>query len=140
MKKSFEKYIKYGWMPYLKNLNLNDEVYIYLSDVVNTIIYKDIIRRFKIRNVNFFQNLLIFLSKNIGNIFSAKRISDYLKSQKIEISVNTVLDYLTYLKYDFLIDEVKRFDLKWKKLFEVKSKYFLRIFELEIRLFDDLIV
>ena len=101
MKKSFEKYIKYGWMPYLKNLNLNDEVYIYLSDVVNTIIYKDIIRRFKIRNVNFFQNLLIFLSKNIGNIFSAKRISDYLKSQKIEISVNTVLDYLTYLKYAF---------------------------------------
>ncbi len=101
MKKSFEKYIKYGRMPYLKNLNLNDEVYIYLSDVVNTIIYKDIIRRFKIRNVNFFQNLLIFLSKNIGNIFSAKRISDYLKSQKIEISVNTVLDYLTYLKYAF---------------------------------------
>jgi len=101
VKKSFEKYIKYGRMPYLKNLNLNDEVYIYLSDVVNTIIYKDIIRRFKIRNVNFFQNLLIFLSKNIGNIFSAKRISDYLKSQKIEISVNTVLDYLTYLKYAF---------------------------------------
>ena len=123
-KKSFEKYIRYGWMPYLKNLVLDDEVYIYLNDVVNTVVCKDIIAKFKIRNVNFFHNLLLFLWKNIGNIFSAKNISDYLKSQKIQISVNTVLDYLSYLKYAFLIDEVKRFDLKGKKIFEVKSKYF----------------
>ena len=42
-KKSFEKYIRYGWMPYLKNLVLDDEVYIYLNDVVNTVVCKDII-------------------------------------------------------------------------------------------------
>lgn len=123
--KSFYKYLQFGWLPYLKNLSLDEEIVnSYLKDVVNTIILKDIISRFKIRNVNFLRKLIWYLAKHIGNIFSAKKISDYLKSQQVKISPNIVLDYIDYSLQSMILNEVKRYDIKWKKTFEIKQKYY----------------
>ena len=123
--KSFYKYLQFGWLPYLKNLSLDEEIVnSYLKDVVNTIILKDIISRFKIRNVNFLRKLIWYLAKQIGNIFSAKKISDYLKSQQVKISPNIVLDYIDYSLQSMILNEVKRYDIKWKKTFEIKQKYY----------------
>ena len=92
------KYIKYGGLPYLINLKLDDlVVYDYLRNVYNTILFKDIVSRYKIRNVSFLENLVKYLVDNTGSLVSAKKISDFLKSQKINISPNIVLDYLSYL-------------------------------------------
>ncbi len=123
-KESFYKYLRYGGLPYLRNLNLNDDVYVYLKDVVNTVVFKDVISRYKIRNIDFYEKLLIFLAKNIGNILSAKNIADFLKSQQIKVWVASVLEYLKYTQNAFLIDELKRYDLKWKRFFELKHKFF----------------
>lgn len=119
------KYIRYGGLPYLHNLNLKDDiVFDYLKNIYAAILYKDIIARYNIRNVGFLDKLILFLADNTGNIVSAKKISDYLKSQQISISHNVILDYLNYLCEAFFIFKVKRNDLKGKKILEFGEKYY----------------
>lgn len=78
---TLQKYLKWGGLPFIKNLVKNDSViFDYLKNIVSTIIYKDILYRYKIRNVDFFDSLLLFIASNTGNLITAKKISDYLKS------------------------------------------------------------
>ena len=122
---SFYKYIEFWWLPYLKNLELKSEIINpYLKDVVDTILLKNIVSRFNVRNIDFFRKLIVYLAREIWTIFSAKNISDYLISQKTKISTNVVLNYLSYSKQALFLNEVNRYDIKWKKIFELKQKYF----------------
>lgn len=122
---SLQKYIKYGGMPYLKNLDLNDELgFTYLENIYNTVVLKDVVARFNIRNVHFLDSLIEFLADNIGSLVSAKKISDFLKSQNVQITPNTVLNYLSYLGSSFLIYKVARKDVRGKKIFEIGEKYY----------------
>ncbi len=122
---SLKKYLKIGGLPYLFNLKQTDEVlYEYLKNILSTIIYKDIIARYKIRNPLFLESLVKFLANNTGNLISAKKISDYLKSQNVRMSPQLVLDYIFYLENAFLIFKVKRTDIKGKKIFDTKHKYY----------------
>ena len=122
---SFYKYIEFWGLPYLKNLSLEKEIVnSYLKDVVNTIILKDIVSKFNIRNIDFYRKLIWYLAKQVWNIFAAKNISDYLKSQKLNISTNIVLDYISFSKEAIFLNEISRYDIKWKKTFEIKQKYF----------------
>ena len=122
---TFLKYIRYGGLPYLINLELRDEVvYGYLQSIYNTIVLKDVVARFNIRNINFLNRLLEYVADNIGSLVSAKRISDFLKSQKTQTTPNKILDYLSYLCSSFIIREVNRADVKGKKVFEINEKYY----------------
>ncbi|MCF6365364.1 MAG: ATP-binding protein [Bacteroidales bacterium] len=122
---SFNKYLTFGGLPYLKNLELKDEiVFDYLSNIYKTILLKDVVARNKIRNVEFLQNLSEYIAENTGNIISAKKISDFLKSQRINISNNIVLNYLNFLTNAFLINKVKRSEIGGKKIFETGEKYY----------------
>ena len=118
-------YIKFGGLPYLKNLKLEDQlIYDYLKNVYSTIILKDVVARYQVRNVAFLENLIKYLADNIGNMLSAKRISDFLKSQRINISPNIVLNYLSYLTSAFFVFKVPRAEITGKKIFEVGEKYY----------------
>jgi len=122
---SLLQYIRYGGLPFITNLALNDEVvYGYLQSIYNTIILKDVVARFNIRNVNFLNRLLEYLADNIGSLVSANRISDFLKSQRIKTTPNIVLNYLSYLSSSFIIREVNRANVKGKKIFEINEKYY----------------
>ena len=70
------------------------------------------------------ERLIRFLSENIGSLFSAKNISDYLKSQHVTVSVNQVQNYTQYLSNAFLIHRVERYDLVGKRIFEIGEKYY----------------
>jgi predicted AAA+ superfamily ATPase len=119
------KYLRFGGMPYLRNLELEDEVvFSYLKGIYDTIVLKDIVLRHNLRNVDFLFKLSEYLAENSGNIISANKISAYLKSQRINIPVNSVVNYLNLLSATFLIDKVKRMELKGKKVFEVNEKYY----------------
>lgn len=122
---SLTRYIKYGSLPYLRNLpNEEPVIYEYLRSVYNTILYKDIVSRFRIRNTFLLENLLRFLMDNVGNIFSAKKISDYLKSQQINLSPKVIIDYIKHIEDAFLLYGVKRMGISGKKIFEVGEKYY----------------
>jgi len=122
---NFLKYMKFGGLPYLKNLELEEEiVYDYIKSVYNTILLKDIVKRYSIRNIDFLDKLIIYLSDNIWSLFTASNISKYLKSQKIDLNTNVILNYLNYASSVYLINKVKRQDLIWKKIFEINDKFY----------------
>ncbi len=122
---SLEKYFKYGGLPYLINLKPEDAVvFEYLKNIYSTIVFRDVVARYNLRNINFLEKLLYFLADNIGSIFSAKRISDFLKSQHVNIAHNQVQTYTDYLVNAFLIHKVRRYDLKGKRIFETGEKFY----------------
>lgn len=124
-KESLEKYMKYGGLPYLIHLPQNKQViYEYLKNIYTTILYRDIVQRYAIRNVNFLEQLVLFLADNTGSLFSAKKISDFLKSQRINVAPNQVQTYIDYLTNSFIISKVKRYDIKGKQVFEIGEKYY----------------
>jgi len=122
---SLQQYIRYGGMPHLINLVKDERVYYeYLRNLFDTIVLRDIITRHKIRNIGFLQDLILFLADNIGSLFSAKRISDYLKSQKIGLLPKLVLEYLHYLESVFFVERVKRTEVGGRKIFEIGDKFY----------------
>jgi hypothetical protein len=122
---SVEKYMKYGGLPYLKHLELEDSiVFDYLKNIYGTIVYRDIINRYSVRNVPFLEQLVLFLAGNIGSIFSVKKISDFLKSQQTNMPANQVQIYTHYLISAFLVHKVARYDMVGKRIFEIGEKYY----------------
>jgi predicted AAA+ superfamily ATPase len=122
---TFLKYIKYGGLPYLNNLDLTDDiVYDYLKNIYNTILFKDVVKRHSIRNIAFLERLTVYLADNTGAVVSAKKISDFLKSQKTNISPNVVLNYLSHLESAFFVLKVQRSEIAGKKIFEIGEKYY----------------
>lgn len=122
---SLDLYMRYGGLPYLVNLPLRDEVVDeYLKSVYSTIVFRDVVGRYNLRNTAFLENLIRFLSENIGNLFSAKNISDYLKSQHTNISVNQIQSYTSYLCNAFIMHRVERYDMVGKRIFEIGEKYY----------------
>ncbi len=123
--KSLEMYMKWGGLPYLIHLPKADEVvFEYLKNIYTTIIYRDIIQRFAVRNIRFLEQLVLFLADNTGSLFSAKKISDFLKSQKINMAPNQVQTYLHHLENAFIIHKVERYDIVGKRVFEIGEKYY----------------
>jgi len=122
----FKNYLKYGGLPGIHMLPLRDDpVFSYLNSILNTVLYRDIITRYRIRDAALFDKIVKYLFDNIGNITTAKKISDYFKSQKIKISVDTVLHYISYIESSLLIDRLPRYDLKGKRFLEFYDKNFL---------------
>jgi len=123
---SFAKYIKYGGLPGIFHLEQNDEtIYQYLSAVFDTILFKDIIKRFNIRNVSLLEKISNFLFDNIGNLITASSISKYLKSQRIKTYPDTVHNYLNYFINTYIAYKVSRYDLKGKRILEINDKYYV---------------
>lgn len=122
---SMKKYLKYGGMPFLKHLELKDEiVYDYLKGILSSVMFRDVILRNKIRNSAFLENLIEFLADNTGQLFSARKISEYLKSQRIQITTAQIIKYIHYLTSSFFINKVQRQDIVGKKIFEIGEKYY----------------
>ncbi|MDO4997343.1 MAG: ATP-binding protein [Neisseria sp.] len=123
--KSMALFLKYGGLPFLKDLPLQDNIiFEYLKNIYSTVAIRDIVNRYSLRNTQFLEQLAIFLADNIGNLFSAKKISDFLKSQKISASVMQVQNYANYLANAFLIHKVPRYDIEGKRIFEIGEKYY----------------
>jgi len=118
-------YLKYGGMPFLSNIGLQENLpYEYLRSVYATIILKDVVARENIRNISFLENLVAHLADNMGSLFSANNISKYLKSKRVEISTQLTINYLRALSNTFFIHKVQRSEVGGLKIFEIGEKYY----------------
>ena len=121
---SIATYLRYGGLPYLMHLPEQSTWAEYLSGITDAVVYRDVVSRHSLRNPDFLQRLLSFLADNIGQIFNAKKISDYLKSQRVSTSVTGVQTYLSYLEEAFIINRARRWDIAGKRFFEIGEKVF----------------
>jgi uncharacterized protein len=121
----FSNYLKYGGLPGIHILEFKDEIiFQYINSIYNTILIKDIVSRYKIRDVQLLERIAKFIFDNCGNITTSKKVSDFLKSQHIKIGVQTVQNYIGYLEETFLIKKTNRYDIKGKKYLEFYEKYY----------------
>ena len=123
---SLMTYMNYGGLPGLRTVGLDNEeqVWAYLESVFNTIMLKDIIERYDIRNIPFLNNLIAFYADTTGKLTSANSISKYMKSQNENVSSNLILLYRSFYSEAFLIDVVRRYDIHGKKIFESNEKIY----------------
>jgi len=121
----FFTFLKYGGFPGIHFLEWNEAVIRqYLHSVYSTILLKDIVMRNNIRDAALLEKLVEYLIDNCGNITSAKSLSDYLKAQYRKTSAETVQNYIQYVCNVLLLLQIKRFDIKGKRLLETYEKYY----------------
>lgn len=123
---AFERYLTFGGFPGLTRLPQDASILFQTLDALyNSIILRDVVERYQIRNSELLANLTAFFFDNVGNLVTAKSISDYLKSQHIKVSVESVQMYMGYLESCFAIHRVRRYDLKGKRYLEISEKHYL---------------
>ncbi|MBR1714118.1 MAG: ATP-binding protein [Treponema sp.] len=122
---SFNKFLTIGGFPGLKDMMESEtQIRSYLEGIYSTVILKDIIKRNKIRETGLLEKIILYTADNIGNIFSAKRISDFMKANGRNLSVETVYSDLQYLQNAFVLHKVQRYDIRGKKILETMEKYY----------------
>lgn len=123
---ALSKYINYGGLPGLTPFGLDNPETIsdYFQGVYNTILVKDIIKRKKVRNVPFLENLIKFIADNIGKSLSATSIQNYMASNESEVSKNLVLNYMKGIHEAYLATSVSRYNIHGKKLLETNDKFY----------------
>lgn len=126
VKEAFQKYVKFGGMPFLHNLDYNFEASMqYLQDLYASIILKDITQRNNIRDTDLLERIINYVIMNIGNTFSATSISKFFKSENRKVATETILNYIKACEEAFLIYRVARNDLLGKKILNVNEKYYI---------------
>jgi len=126
LQNEFLDYMRFGGLPAIHHFEQEEEVvYQYVTSVFNTILLKDIIMRHEVRNVALLERLARYLFDNVGRVMSAKSIADYLKSQRLQVGVETVQNYLAYFEETLVAHKVQRYDIKGKRLLDIHEKYFL---------------
>lgn len=119
-----DRYLIYGGLPYTTALPKEDTAE-YLDGVLNTILIKDVSLRHPRFNLTSLRSLLAFMTDNIGNQFSLRKIADGLAQNGIKLSPTTVSDYLDALTESYILYETAPYDTKGKRLLERGGKYYL---------------
>ncbi|MCD7811000.1 MAG: ATP-binding protein [Ruminococcus sp.] len=119
-------YVKLGGFPatHLQE-HSQDEVYTIVRDIYNSTVFSDIVKRNQIRKVDQLERVVKYALNNLGNTFSAKSISDYLKAENRKIDNETVYDYLEKLEKAYLIHRCSRYDLQGKEILKTQEKFYL---------------
>ena len=133
---AYKEYIRFVGFPIIARSGLDSQKsYEIVEGIYHSIINKDVLTNHPIKEIDKFQRIVKFLMDNMGKTFSANSISDYLKSQHRQISVESIYNYITWLKDAFIIYECDRYDLKGKSILKTQEKYYLSDISLRYALF-----
>ncbi len=122
----FYRYLRQGGFPVIHTNNYNeDTIYKIVFDIYSSIILRDTVQRYKIRDVELLERVIKFAFDNIGNTFSGKNVADYFKSQQRKIDINTVYNYLHALEGAFILYRLPRYDIKGKEILKTQEKFYL---------------
>lgn len=124
--KEFANYIRLGGFPatHLQAYG-QDEVYTIVRDIYNSTIFSDIVKRNQVRKIDQLERVVRYTFNNVGNTFSAKSISDYLKAERRSLDNETVYSYLEKLEKAYLLHRCSRYDLNGKEILKTQEKFYL---------------
>ncbi|MCD7773653.1 MAG: ATP-binding protein, partial [Ruminococcus sp.] len=125
-KSEFANYVRLGGFPatHLQSYS-PDEVYTIVRDIYNSTIFSDIVKRNQVRKIDQLERIVKYTFNNLGNTFSAKSISDYLKSENRKLDSETVYSYLEKLEKAYLLHRCSRYDLQGKEILKTQEKFYL---------------
>jgi predicted AAA+ superfamily ATPase len=119
-------YLRWGGLPGLHALGFQEELCReYLRAVFESILLKDVVARFAVRNVPLLERLARFVASSVGSPLSALSIARFLKSQRLAVNVETVQGYLSHLESALLATGVPQWDVRGKRHLEYGAKYYL---------------
>lgn len=120
------EYIRLGGFPatHLQRYS-EDEIYTIVRDIYNSTIFSDIVKRNQVRKVDQLERIVKFAFDNVGKTFSAKSISDYLKSERRMIDNETVYSYLEKLEGAYILHRCSRYDIQGKELLKTQEKFYI---------------
>lgn len=121
----FERYIEEGGLSGSYLYKTNKQKYDYIKEIINVLLLKDIIKKYKIRNETLFNDIFLYLVNNISNITSANNIAEYCTSNNRKIDHKTVNNYISYLCNAYAFYKIKRYDIRGKKYLKSNEKYYL---------------
>lgn len=118
-------YIRLGGFPatHLREYTA-DEIYTIVRDIYNSTIFSDIVRRSNIRKIDLLERVVRYTFSNVGNTFSAKSISTYLKAEQRKLDNETVYRYLSQLEKAYLLHRCARYDLAGKEILKTQEKFY----------------
>lgn len=122
--KLFQDYLRFGGFPQRFYLPDASSAETYLRDLFEAVVLRDVLSRHKIRDTVSLQRILAFVLDNIGNPFSARKISGMLTSTGIKTTVPTVLNQLQWFQEAFIIESAPRYDIIGKELLTSTEKYY----------------
>ena len=126
IQKEFIRYLRFGGFPVIHTVEYSyEEAYKIINDIYASAILRDIVQRNRIRNIELLERIVKYVFENIGNMFSAKKVSDYFKNQQRKVDIDTVYNYLDALEGAFIIYRVPRYDLRSKEVLQTNEKYFI---------------
>ena len=119
-------YVRLGGFPatHLQKYS-QDEIYTIVRDIYNSTIFSDIVKRNQVRKIDQLERVIKYTFQNVGNTFSAKSISDYLKSERRSLDNETVYSYLEKLEKAYLLHRCSRYDLQGKEILKTQEKFYL---------------
>src|SRR5690606_21229715 len=123
---SFVQYLRFGGFPVIHTANYPDETaYKVVYDIYSSVILRDTVQRYKIRDIELLERVIKYAFDNIGNTFSGKNVADFFKSQQRKVDVNTVYNYLNALEGAFVLYRVPRYDIKGKEILKTQEKFYV---------------
>ena len=122
---AFLEYVEWGGMPQIYNSTSIQERKMYLRDLYNTVILKDIVERNNIKDVNLLNRVIQFMMENIGGVISANSITKFLKNDNVITSVDTVLNYIEYINNSMIASKTSRYNIRGKSVMTLLEKYYV---------------
>jgi len=124
--KALMDYLQTGGFPLIHTATYTLEaIYKVVYDIYSSVILRDTVQRYKIRDVELLERVVKYAFDNIGHTFSGKNVADYFKSQQRKVDVNTVYNYLHALEGGFVLYRVSRYDIKGKELLKTQEKFYV---------------
>ena len=120
------EYVRLGGFPatHLQKYS-QDEIYTIVRDIYNSTIFSDIVKRNQVRKIDRLERVVKYTFQNVGNTFSAKSISDCLKSERRTLDNETVCSYLEKLEKAYLLHRCSRYDLQGREILKTQEKFYL---------------
>ncbi|MCE5177526.1 MAG: ATP-binding protein [Porphyromonadaceae bacterium] len=122
----FIEYLRKGGFPVIHTSNYTEEsAYKVIYDIYSSVILRDTVQRYNIRDIELLERVIKYAFDNIGNTFSGKNVADYFKSQQRRVDVNTVYNYLNALEGAFILYRVPRYNIRGKEILKTQEKFYV---------------
>lgn len=122
---SYMKYIHHGGLPELANFTSEEGQRYYVSSIKDTIMLRDIVERYTIRDVRLLDDLFAYLVGNASNPISIQKLVKYFKSKQRNVSYETIANYIRYICNTYLIHPISQYNIKGKQVTDSIYKYYI---------------